>query len=111
MTLPVGSGPGCPYTSHWNKIIENGGDVCDATDALWPITLIKTASSGRLAGASCRDICGEKKRARTSDEPSRNWESNGSRHKVRRPKGASSRATTLATAASRRECAWGEPTR
>src|SRR5438309_11171682 len=66
------------------------GDGCDATDALWPITPIKTASSGRLARPRSRNSCGEKKRARTSDEPSRNWESNGSRRKVRRPKGASS---------------------
>src|SRR6266481_1694807 len=83
MTLPVGCGPVSPNTTPRKRTCERWGDGCDATDALWRITPIKTASSGRLARPRSRNSCGEKKHARTSDEPSRNWESNGSRRKVR----------------------------
>src|SRR5882672_7032458 len=49
MTLPVGCGPVSPNTTPRKRTCERWGDGCDATDALWRITPIKTASSGRLA--------------------------------------------------------------
>src|SRR2546430_1020138 len=49
MTLPVGSGPVSPNTTPRKRTCERWGDGCDATDALWHITPIKTASYGRVA--------------------------------------------------------------
>src|SRR6266404_4383368 len=70
---------------------EPWGDGCDATGVRWPITPIKTASFARQVLRRSPNNSGEKPgRAPSSDGHLANCGSNGSRHKVRRRKGASS---------------------
>src|SRR5438552_3754124 len=90
MTPPAVSMPGSQNTTRRTRTCGLSGNGCGATDALWRITPIKTASSGRLLQRRSGNSYGEKKPARISDEHSGSWGSNGLRHTVRRRKDESS---------------------
>src|SRR6266404_4608824 len=90
MAPPAVSMPGSQNTTRRTRTCGLSGNGCGATDVLWRITPIKTASSGRLLQRRSGNSCGEKKPARISDEHSGSWGSNGLRPTVRRPKDGSS---------------------
>src|ERR1700736_510129 len=78
--------PVSPNTIPRKRTCEPSGNGYGAMGVRSPITPIKTASFARLVLRRSPNNSGEKKGpARSLDEPSANWGSNGSRRKVRRP--------------------------
>src|SRR5260221_14401915 len=109
MTLPAGCGHVSPNTTPRKRPCEPWGDGCDAAGVRWPITPIKTASFARQVLRRSPNNSGEKAgRAPSSDGHLANCGSNGSRHKVRRRKGASSDCSRPSRTAWGRKCVWRE---
>src|SRR3984885_11075392 len=85
----VASGDGSARTTPPKRTYERWADGYGATDVLWPITPIRTASFARPARNRFPNNYGEILLARGSGERCRNWGLNGLRPTVRKRKGAS----------------------
>src|SRR6202158_6461806 len=73
MTPPAVSMAVSPNTTPPKRTCGLSGNGCGATDVLWRITPIKTASSGRLLRRRWGDSCGEKKPGRHFGRALQEW--------------------------------------
>src|ERR1700677_2902752 len=89
MMPAVASAYASPRTTPPKRTYEPWADGYGATDALWSITPIRTASFARPARNTFQNNCGEIRWARSSGERCRNWGLNGLRPADHKRKGAS----------------------